>query len=189
MILIDLPGHGQSDRPNQPADYGLRRLVTVVTDVLDTLEIEQAAVLGYSFGGWVVHGLALYQPDRLSSALLLDGFPAEGDDVGLRAYITNDQSLTEAERQSRMVLADWAAMELATILEQVNNLLPNFSVPCLLLNSEFPTNSFEANFIQRSAQHIPNNTHQVFAGYGHADLLTNSKVIVPYIKQFLTPSH
>jgi hypothetical protein len=43
----DLLGFGQSDKPHQPADYGMPNLVSDVIAVLDAAGVERAHVWGY----------------------------------------------------------------------------------------------------------------------------------------------
>jgi pimeloyl-ACP methyl ester carboxylesterase len=56
-IAVDLRGHGKTDNPS-----GVLRLDQCVDDLhalLDTLQIEQAFILGYSFGGYLALAYAL----------------------------------------------------------------------------------------------------------------------------------
>src|SRR5215831_1311307 len=69
VIALDLPGHGQSDRPQDQAAYGTE-LVEDITRLLDHLEIKRAHIVGYSMGGMItVKFLALHQ-DRVLSAVV-----------------------------------------------------------------------------------------------------------------------
>ena len=47
VIALDLRGHGQSDKPRDPAAYGAR-LTEDVLRLLDHLKIERAHIVGYS---------------------------------------------------------------------------------------------------------------------------------------------
>ncbi len=59
MIAIDLPGHGQSEDASDPVRaYTLPGYAAAVREVLDQLEVEQAAVFGWSLGGHVAYELA-----------------------------------------------------------------------------------------------------------------------------------
>src|ERR1700752_4618190 len=48
LILIDSRGHGQSDKPHDPAAYDLALRVADVVSVLDQLGHQKADFLGYS---------------------------------------------------------------------------------------------------------------------------------------------
>jgi len=65
VVVPDLRGFGESDRPDGIDDYGVRRSVRDLHAVLDTLDIERARVVGHDFGAvvaWVFAGTA---PDRV----------------------------------------------------------------------------------------------------------------------------
>lgn len=68
VIALDLRGHGRSDKPCDPALYGLE-LVEDVVRLMDHLAIARAHVVGYSLGGFVALKLALRHPERLLSAV------------------------------------------------------------------------------------------------------------------------
>ena len=67
VIALDIRGHGKSDKPHDPAQYGLE-LVDDVVRLMDHLGIAKAHVVGYSLGGFITLKLALRHPERLLSA-------------------------------------------------------------------------------------------------------------------------
>ena len=67
VIALDNRGHGKSDKPYDPAQYGLE-LVDDVVRLMDHLGIAKAHVVGYSLGGFITLKLALRHPQRLLSA-------------------------------------------------------------------------------------------------------------------------
>ena len=68
VITMDVRGHGRSDKPRDPGQYG-RETVLDVIRLLDHLGIEKAHVVGYSMGGFITIKLAVLYPDRLLSAV------------------------------------------------------------------------------------------------------------------------
>jgi pimeloyl-ACP methyl ester carboxylesterase len=70
LIVPDLPGHGESDKPK--ADYSPRFHAHVVRQLLDALEVDQVSVIGNSLGGRVGLELALRSPGRVKELALLD---------------------------------------------------------------------------------------------------------------------
>jgi pimeloyl-ACP methyl ester carboxylesterase len=66
VIALDIRGHGKSDKPYDPAQYGLE-LVDDVVRLMDHLGIAKAHVVGYSLGGFITLKLALRHPQRLLS--------------------------------------------------------------------------------------------------------------------------
>src|SRR5262245_45566758 len=52
VIALDLPGHGESDKPANEEAYGLE-MVEDVARLLDHLKIQKAHIVGYSMGGMI----------------------------------------------------------------------------------------------------------------------------------------
>ena len=72
VILIDSRGHGASDKPHDPEQYSFDFDVADTLAVLDQLEIDRAALWGYSSGGRVALQLAHSAPAR-ASAIIVGG--------------------------------------------------------------------------------------------------------------------
>jgi pimeloyl-ACP methyl ester carboxylesterase len=70
VILLDLPGHGRSDKPRSIALHRMDSYARRVVRLLDELGIERAAVGGVSLGADVALQMALFAPERLSAMLL-----------------------------------------------------------------------------------------------------------------------
>ncbi|MET0707731.1 MAG: alpha/beta fold hydrolase [Tardiphaga sp.] len=51
LILLDSRGHGESDKPHDPAAYDLGLRALDVLAVLDDLSIRKSDYFGYSLGG------------------------------------------------------------------------------------------------------------------------------------------
>lgn len=69
-IAIDLPGHGRSSSPRDPARYTLPRFADDLAHALDELSIRRTALLGYSLGGRSALRFAVRHPDRVSALVL-----------------------------------------------------------------------------------------------------------------------
>jgi len=75
VIAFDLRGHGKSEWPMLPENYGLE-MVEDARRLLDHLEIEQAHVVGYSMGGIIAASLGGIHPNRVYSLTIGGkGFP------------------------------------------------------------------------------------------------------------------
>jgi pimeloyl-ACP methyl ester carboxylesterase len=70
VIVPDLPGHGESDKP-VATDYTPRMYARVVRKLMDTLHLEHAIVIGNSLGGRVALELGVRSPDRVRALGLL----------------------------------------------------------------------------------------------------------------------
>ena len=69
VLMLDLPGHGQSDRPN--VGYELDWYAHVVARWLEAVGVEKADVVGHSFGGGVAQMLLLECPQRIRRLVLV----------------------------------------------------------------------------------------------------------------------
>lgn len=68
VLALDLPGFGDSDRPDAP--YTPPWFATLVTHWLDGLGVSRASFVGHSMGGQVALTLALASPDRVDRLVL-----------------------------------------------------------------------------------------------------------------------
>lgn len=71
VLRYDTRGHGASDAPKGPYDFG--NLVGDVTGLMDALNIDKASFMGLSMGGMTGLGLALNHGDRISRVVCADG--------------------------------------------------------------------------------------------------------------------
>ncbi len=69
VVAPDLLGHGRSDKPAQ--DYSLGAHANLLRDVLVTLDVERATVIGHSLGGGVAMQLAYQHPERCERLVLV----------------------------------------------------------------------------------------------------------------------
>ena len=70
VIALDLPGFGDSDKPLAAA-YDPRYFAAAVVDLLDTLDIECAHLIGNSLGGRVALEIGMRHPERAGRLALL----------------------------------------------------------------------------------------------------------------------
>lgn len=71
IAAIDLPGHGQSDKP-AGVDYGLRLLGQRLIRFLDELGWEDAVLVGNSIGGGTCLSAAAQAPERVTGLALFN---------------------------------------------------------------------------------------------------------------------
>ena len=72
VVAFDARGHGKSDKPHNPKQYG-RQMALDVVRLMDHLQIGRAHVIGYSMGAFTVAQLLTLQPDRFITATLFAG--------------------------------------------------------------------------------------------------------------------
>lgn len=71
LIVPSLPGHGGSERlPKAPAD--LAPYADAIAELLDTLQVDSAVVLGHSLGGLVAQRFAFRHEALTNSLILVD---------------------------------------------------------------------------------------------------------------------
>lgn len=76
MIFPDSLGHGDSDKPDDPARYTLAHRAGDISAILDAEGIDKAHYFGYSMGGWIGTAMAKHAPERLLS-LCIAGWPID----------------------------------------------------------------------------------------------------------------
>ena len=68
-IAVDQRGFGGSDHP--ASGYTFQELAADAIAVLDALEIEQAAIVGHSYGSFVAREVAITRPERVTALVLI----------------------------------------------------------------------------------------------------------------------
>ena len=69
VISIDLLGHGLSDKPD--IDYTINDFSKLIVDFMDAMNIEKAALLGFSTGAIIALDVAIKYPKLVSRLILL----------------------------------------------------------------------------------------------------------------------
>ena len=105
VILLDLHGHGRSDKPTDPARYAWAELAADVVGVLDHLGIDRAVVGGLSLGANVTLATAHLHAERVAGMVLEMPVLRRGHRVGRAAFST----LATAYTGARMVLGPLAS--------------------------------------------------------------------------------
>src|SRR5262249_4557774 len=72
LVLVDLPGHGQSDKPQVP--YTLDYFAQAVLAVLDGAHLTKAPLVGHSMGVPVICRVYSRAPERVAALVPVDGF-------------------------------------------------------------------------------------------------------------------
>lgn len=102
VCALDLPGHGQSDKPAPgAADYSLGSLAGAVVGALEALALRDAVLVGHSLGGAVAITVALGHPDRVSRLVLVDS-AGLGDEINPEMLDRIEAAPSRAE--SRLLL-------------------------------------------------------------------------------------
>jgi pimeloyl-ACP methyl ester carboxylesterase len=103
VIALDNRGHGRSDKPHDPKDYGMEMVEDAVR-LLDHLKIKRAHVVGYSMGAIITCKLLCCHPDRLLSATL-GGAGGVRDGIDMTFFDVLAQSLDEGKGIAPLIIA------------------------------------------------------------------------------------
>jgi pimeloyl-ACP methyl ester carboxylesterase len=154
VVLIDARGHGRSEKPHDVEAYLGEAMERDVQALLDHLEVEEVAVVGYSMGSFVAVRLAVSDP-RVRSLVLggvgtfQGGFSspeqtksiAEALEADEKSAITDPTALAfrnfaDATGADRVALA---AVQRARSAAPGVEVLSAITVPTLVVNGEHDT--------------------------------------------------
>ena len=79
VVMLDVRGHGHSDRPHDPASYSMEIFADDVRSLVEHLGLERAALVGYSMGAWI------------SCDLLADPWVSRVALCGVGSYMIEDE--------------------------------------------------------------------------------------------------
>lgn len=203
LILIDMRGHGQSDKPLDPQAYAPEIQVKDVTMVLDALDVDRAHYFGYSLGAALGWALADSAPERfLSFVLGGDGpgaYDASGEiqwmrNLGATGMAREVQNLARihgptSDMLNSQIYDAYAANDTDAVLlalEQlskvdVSSSLPQIEQPILLIG--VPSDSDYDDVVTAMAK-LPD-AELLISDYDHAGTFMGSHIFVPQIIEFL----
>ncbi|WP_019849974.1 2-succinyl-6-hydroxy-2,4-cyclohexadiene-1-carboxylate synthase [Desulfitobacterium sp. PCE1] len=70
MVLVDLIGHGHSEKPHSPEPYSLPNLLRHLHELIDHLGFTRYFLLGYSMGGRIALAYGLAYPSEVQGLIL-----------------------------------------------------------------------------------------------------------------------
>jgi pimeloyl-ACP methyl ester carboxylesterase len=72
VVLIDMPGHGESDKPE--VDYTMEYFADAVIAVMRDAKVERATLVGHSMAAPVICKMYAKAPERVAGLVAVDGF-------------------------------------------------------------------------------------------------------------------
>lgn len=201
LILVDMRGHGKSDKPRDPAAYDAATQASDILAVLDELGIDKANFFGYSLGGRLGWALAKYAPDRFQSLIIGGHVPGVWDDSGWTAWMFSQgaegwvRGLEDFARSldrwnpeiyPAYVADDFGAIAMASYglnSEDLSSNLPGTTTPILLLVG---TNDDMHADMKAASQRLPNATMAELADLDHGEGYLLVEQVLPPITEFLT---
>ena len=201
LVLIDIRGHGASDKPHDSKAYEMNLLVGDITAVLDDLNVDKAHYFGYSLSGRLGFGVAKYAPKRFRSFIIGGAHPYLLDQNELEADLKLFRKGTDAliaameeasgtkmtpERRASLtaidldaVIALFSASHWRTSLEDA---LPNMTMPCLIFVGGADPLRTGA---KKCTESMPNSRFISLPNAGHFGVISQSQVLLPEITGFL----
>ena len=207
LILFDARGHGKSDKPHDPAAYGIKMIGDVIA-VLDACGLNKATYWGYSMGAGVGLKAAVAHPERFDSFILGGWSPysasagapptapsTNAPQVGLlrtdpEAFLRSREQqlgrpLTPEERKAQLANDPEALGALMVTFRDVATLsdedLEHIAVGCLLYAGD--ADPFHAG-AKEAANHIPGAAFFSLPGLNHVQAGA-SPLVLPHVKEFL----
>jgi pimeloyl-ACP methyl ester carboxylesterase len=99
VIAFDCRGHGKSEKPHEPGQYGIE-MVNDIVRLMDHLQIKKAHIMGYSMGGFIVMKMLVEHPDRFLTAVIGGSKGLKEEDLeeqaSLTKYLQRGMSFSEA---------------------------------------------------------------------------------------------
>jgi pimeloyl-ACP methyl ester carboxylesterase len=111
LIALDCRGHGKSDKPHDPKEYGPEMAADVVR-LLDHLKVEKAHLVGYSSGAFIAGRVAATHPKRVLSVVyggqapLIVGEKSSGGSSEVEAFA---RAVDEGKDLGSYVMRVWPA--------------------------------------------------------------------------------
>jgi pimeloyl-ACP methyl ester carboxylesterase len=198
LLLVDSRGHGSSDKPKDPNAYSLATRVQDVVCVLDKEGIKQAHFCGFSMGGWIGYGMAIFAPSRICSLGIGGAHPyaqslergrallgigeTEGPQAFVDAWETSVAPLTTSQRE-RMLAYDYPAMIAAAgDRENLEACLQDIQTPCVLFVGEEDAICAQ---VRRAADSIPRAGLITVPGKDHGATIRDCEHVVPLVRQMI----
>jgi pimeloyl-ACP methyl ester carboxylesterase len=75
VIALDCRGHGESEKPHDPAAYHVDLMAGDVCRLMDEFGVDHADLMGYSMGARIAAALLVRHPERVSCAILAGAGP------------------------------------------------------------------------------------------------------------------
>lgn len=118
VITLDLPGHGQSDKP--PISYSMDLFATAIDAVMRDAKVERAVLAGHSMGTPVVRQFYRKYPQKTLAIIIVDGsLRPFGDKETMERFMTAFRSPNYKEVGTKM-FAGMAGLLPAVDMERVN---------------------------------------------------------------------
>jgi pimeloyl-ACP methyl ester carboxylesterase len=125
VIVPDLRGHGQSDKPHGVEDYGAQMVLDLVR-LMDHLKLPKAHLIGYSMGGMIVTKLMVDHPDRVASAVI-GGNGGIREAYDFRFVDAFAKSISEGTNLGDALMANWPLLRAGPLDDNLRTMFHAFN--------------------------------------------------------------
>ncbi|MDR1196177.1 MAG: alpha/beta hydrolase [Endomicrobium sp.] len=111
VIIPELRGHGKTDKPKK-GPYTIEQHTADINALLDKLEIKKAHVTGHSLGSFIAQNLAVKNPDKVSSLILIGSAASLEGNPTLAWLLEGDADFPGINKLKSLTddfLTDWTA--------------------------------------------------------------------------------
>ena len=204
VISWDIRGHGQTEVPDDPAQYSLELTVADIRALLSHLGIERAVIGGLSLGGYVSLAFYLAHPEMVEALVICDSGPGyrnaqarqqwneralvradELEAQGLESLAGRSREVQETRSRHRSArsLAHATRGILAQQGSAVIDGLPSIDVPTLVIVGDQDT-AFLAS-CEYMTKKIPGARLETIVGAGHSSNLDQPEAFNRVLLDFL----
>jgi pimeloyl-ACP methyl ester carboxylesterase len=99
VVIFDHRGHGESEKPDDPAAYSFERMVADVLEVADWAGFDSFRLLGHSMGGMIARKVVIVAPERIDALVMMDtscgpipGFDADLIEAAAEVAVTQGKA-------------------------------------------------------------------------------------------------
>ncbi len=202
LVIWDMRGHGESDSPDDLAQYSEALTVEDMAALLDAVGTKKAIIGGLSLGGYMSLAFNATHPDRVDALLIIDTGPGYKNDEAREGW--NKTSLARADRfekdglgmlergsaevravrhRSAQGLANAARGMLTQKNPRVINSLPEVAVPAIVIVGANDTPFLAAS--DYMAAKIPGAKKVVIPDAGHAANIDQPAAFNRALREFL----
>jgi pimeloyl-ACP methyl ester carboxylesterase len=121
VIAPDARGHGDSDKPHEPERYGEKRMASDLKELLDSLEVDEIDLVGYSMGAIV--SLLFAAEDERVRRLVVGGIGSGVVECGGvdRRSVSNDSIIEALEAEDPSQLAEPGARAFRSLADALGS--------------------------------------------------------------------
>lgn len=198
VYAVDIPGEPGKSSPNRP-NLNSPAFAEWLEDIINSLNIDKALLVGISYGGWIALKFAIYQPERIHKLAVVAPagiFPIKKY-FNLRAGVLSSMGEYGAKKLNRILagnrqehknLLDFMDLVMTCIYIQMvkipvfqDEALKRLTMPVLYMGGlKDPVQNINKSVI-RMRKMLSYLTTEIFPGQGHI-ILNSADVIIPFLK-------